>query len=370
VQGLSFFSLIINTEISGITLTYRMETVVLVAAGAIFFTTGIAVAAVIMRFSRKPSLISIRSYVDPDIFNRRALRLILISDILLLVMVLSFGSLRRDVFVGLFSLLSIPLSLIVTKVPLLYALSRPRLTAGDMALLIVHYIFLALAYESKMGLIYVVLVAFLFLRLRQIVIVSVSVALGVGLMISWAVITADGSDSVDIGYLLHLALESFLNRFDSIRVALLVFESNSNTLAVRNIFGALATLMPGCSATQGCLNLTAQISQQIIGIDVSVAVYEINIATEAAILTDDIFIPIYTLSAGFLAQWITGVFSLRFHSNQLQLPVSSVCFVLLPCSLWSAGLFSTRVVPFFILELLIMGLLIKFLARRKMRVIL
>jgi hypothetical protein len=216
-----------------------------------------------------------------------------------------------------------------------------------------------------MGLIYVVLIAFLFLNVRGIILASVSVALGVGLMVIWAAVTSDYVASEDIGVVLSLALEAFLNRFDSIRVALLVLETNNISLVVRDVIDAVATLMPTCSAAQGCLNLTAEISERIIGIDVSVAVYEINIVSEAFILFGVLLVPIYTFGVGYFSQWCAGFFSLRFSYSQLRVPASAVCFMLLPTSVWSAGLLSTRAILFFFLELICLALITRFMARGK-----
>ena len=363
VQVLSFLSLFINPEISGSALSLRSETLMLLMVSTIFYSSGAAFAVAVMRFSRKTSLFSIKCRVTPDKFSRRALLLIVIADIFLIALVWVFGSLRRDVFIGLLTFIGIPLSVIVTKVPLLYAVTRPRLSGRDLALLVAHYVFLALAYESKMGLIYVVLIAALFLKIRGLIIASASMVLGVGVMISWSVIADENLASDDLWKLLSLAAESFLHRFDSIRVALLVLQTDSISLAVRDVFDALATLMPTCSASQGCLSLTAQISERIIGIDVSVAVYEINIVSEAVILFGDLSVPIYTFIVGFFAVWFAGVYSVRFHPHQLSVPASAVCFLLLPTSLWSAGLLSTRSILFFVLELTCLALITLFMAR-------
>jgi hypothetical protein len=65
-----------------------------------------------------------------------------------------------------------------------------------------------------------------------------------------------------------------------------------------NMFDALMRLFPSCSATQNCLNLSAEISESIVGIDISVAVYEINIASEATIFFNKLVVPFYLFLVG------------------------------------------------------------------------
>jgi hypothetical protein len=365
VQGLSFLSLFLNPEISGSNLNLQSDILFILVVGAIFYTTGAAAAALMMRFSGTASIFSVQCHVSPEIFNRRALLMILTADTFLIVLVWLFGSLRFEVFIGVVAFLGIPLSVIITKLPLLYAFTRPRLAGRELVFLVAHYVFISLVYESKMGLIYLVLIATLFLGIRGIVIFAICVASGVGLMIIWAAVSVDNFESVDRWGLVFLALDSFLNRFDSIRVALLVLGKNHNSLAVNDVLEAFGTLLPSCSATKGCLNLTAEISEKIIGTDVSVGVYEINIVSEATVLFGELSVPIYTFLVGFIAQYIAGAFSLKFRPKQSHIPVSAICFMLLPTSLWSAALISTRVIPFFIIELICLAIIVRLLARAK-----
>lgn len=364
VQALSFLSLAGAADISDNTIRLRSTSVFLLALGSMFYFAGAAAAAFVVGITGRAGMFSLQSAVPLQVFNRRALHLFIAVDVLILSLGVLHGSLRRELFTGVFTFLGIPVSLIATKVPLIYALTLPRLDWRRFGLLSLHYAFLAILYESKMGLIYVVLLAFLFLRGRGIALVGVVVAVGIGLMVIWGAVMSDFAADLDFQSLMLLALNAFLNRFDSIKVALMALEPYQSSLSINSFMDALASLMPTCSASQGCLNLSAQVSERIIGIDSAVAVYEVNVTTEAVVLFGELAIPLYAFAVAFLAQLAACAFSLRFRNNVHAVPASAVCYVLLATSIWSAGLFSTRILFFFLLELACLALVVKLLLKR------
>lgn len=367
VQLLSFISLFINPEISGEVLKVELEIILYIIATANFYLLGVIVATLLVHFWGPPAFFSIESRVSIETFNHRIFLLVIIIDIVLISLVWNFGSLRRDLFVGWLTLLGIPISILATKIPLLFVVTKNHITIRDWTILVVHYIFLAYAYESKMGLIYLLILASLCFKVRGIIVTSFFVALGVGLMVIWSAISNDNLPSSDIWDTLYLSAQSFLNRFDSIRVAIKVLESNHINLVINNMFDALMRLYPTCSATQNCLNLSAEISERIVGIDISVAVYEINIVSEATIFFNKLAVPFYLFLVGLSVTWCLGVFSLRFSKNKISIPISAICFILLPSSIWSAGFFSTRVMIFFFIELICLMIIIYCVAKIRLK---
>lgn len=361
VQVLSFLSLGTAVDLSDNTIRIRPHTLMLLALGSAFYLAGAATAALLLAGSARSGIFVLQSAIPLHVARHRALYLFLAVDLLVITLGAVHGSLRRDLFTGLLTFLGIPISLIATKLPLVYALTLRRLDWRRFGLLSLHYVFLAVLYESKMGLIYIVLLAFLFLRAAGVALVGLAVAVGIGMMVIWGIVTTDLGDAVDIASLLSLALDAFLNRFDSIKVAMVALEPFRSALSINGFGDALASLMPTCSATRGCLNLSAQVSENIIGIDSSKAVYEINVTTEAVFLFGELAIPFYTFLVAFVAQVCSTAFSVRFSDTPRAVPASAVCYVLLATSIWSAGLLSTRVLFFFLLELGCLALIIKLL---------
>jgi hypothetical protein len=366
VQFISFLSYFYTPEISNVIISSSYPILLNVILITIFFDLGVYFFILLFK-SRKNIRFYIQSNITIKIFNNRILSLLILNNLILLFLFLLFGSLRREVFVSYYLILSIPISIIATKFPLFYLATTDVLNYKKFIFIFFHYLFLSIIYTSKMGLIYIFFVFIIFANFKFLLFIMPIIILIFFFMIfnneNFSILFY--FDSKTLYDFTFIIFESILNRFDSIRVSLFVLSSELNILSIKNWFDAFLNLMPNCSAKDNCLNLSAQISQQLIGIDIDNAVYEINIASEALIFFGKIGSLIYSFIAGFILCFISSVIYLKFKSRTYTLPIGLLSLFLLPTSMWSATLFSTRSFISLFIEIFFIIFLVKLLVRKK-----
>ncbi len=322
---------------------------------SIFFivTYSVATCAVLvplLRTSRIPSILTIRTSLSPRDCSTRILYLVILSLIILSTLSAVLGPLRTSLH-GLSLLLMLPVFLIATKFPLLYLTLRFRsLNITVILLVILYYMTLGFLSGSKMVIVYIV---YLLLLYRSYKLILALVPL---LLTSFSLFYFANSVSESIASTSSVELSDFfgvfLKRFDSLRSFHVIFDyALSPSFSRFSALNAIYSLFPSCDFDLGCLNTTAFVNESIFSLDPSAATIELSILGESMLFFPPVIDILYVAVSIVLSVLFFQGLSLRFSRHKLYFPASMLAFFNLPSSIFSAGLISTRLLPSFLIEL-------------------
>jgi len=348
-QILSFVSLFVFNDVSSI--TYRLTSFGLsfIIASALYFNGGIFAYFCLRNLQKKSHLLLCRVSAQSSTYFRRLFRASAISAILYIVLLFLLQASRTYISSGLSSLILLPLSILATKV--LFVCSVITRSPYILLFFAVYTIFLVFFSGSKIGVVYLLSVFILSGRTKYLLLFIPLGIVCIGLLILKTQIEFIFDDPF---FVISSAFQSFLNRFDSLRTAYIIDEKSQSLISF-SFFDAIHTLLPFCKAADGCLNISASFTDIVFRVPPSQATYELNISTEANLFFG-LLSPLYLILSGYVSMILVNMVRLKTSTNTY--PVSNIAFFLVPSSIWSAGLLSTRFLPYFLLELVLLRLLL------------